>query len=105
MQTYTNKLFKESIKQYRLHAFENVIPCLGIRGKSCGSVRESGDSVEHLEEYSGARASTFGELGARGVQLECTGGARAGAQLARTGALERASTGALFTREHVLHPE
>ncbi|PKI74291.1 hypothetical protein CRG98_005316 [Punica granatum] len=62
---------------------ENVIPCLGIRGKSHGSVRESGDSVECLEECSGARACTFGELGARGVRLECTGGTRAGAQGAR----------------------
>ncbi|PKI33298.1 hypothetical protein CRG98_046312 [Punica granatum] len=55
---------------------ESVISCLRIRGKSRGSVRESGDSVERLEECSGARACTFGELGARGVQLECTGGAR-----------------------------
>ncbi|PKI48301.1 hypothetical protein CRG98_031310 [Punica granatum] len=65
---------------------ENVIPCLGIRGKSRESVRESGDSVERLEECSGARACTFGKLGARGVRLECTGdaqeasGARAGAR-------------------------
>ncbi|PKI26198.1 hypothetical protein CRG98_049113, partial [Punica granatum] len=51
-------------------------PSLGIRGKSWGSVRESGDSVERLEDCSGARACTFGELGARGVRLECTGGAR-----------------------------
>ncbi|PKI62732.1 hypothetical protein CRG98_016877 [Punica granatum] len=29
---------------------------------------------------SGARASTFGDLGARGVRLECTGGARAHGQ-------------------------
>ncbi|PKI39324.1 hypothetical protein CRG98_040286, partial [Punica granatum] len=43
----------------------NVIPCLGIRGKSRGSVRESGDSVERLEECSGARQCTFEELGAR----------------------------------------
>ncbi|PKI50111.1 hypothetical protein CRG98_029507 [Punica granatum] len=41
-----------------------------------GSVRESGDSVERLEECSGARACTFGELGARGVRLECTVSAR-----------------------------
>ncbi|PKI67610.1 hypothetical protein CRG98_011990 [Punica granatum] len=40
-----------------------------IQGKSRGSVRESGDSVERLEECSGARACTFGELGARGVRL------------------------------------
>ncbi|PKI53553.1 hypothetical protein CRG98_026054 [Punica granatum] len=51
------------------------LPSLGIRGKSRGSVRESGDSVERLEECLGARACTFGELGARGVRLECTVGA------------------------------
>ncbi|PKI67473.1 hypothetical protein CRG98_012057 [Punica granatum] len=51
------------------------LPSLGIRGKSWGSVRESGDSVERLKECSVARACTFGELGARGVRLECTGGA------------------------------
>ncbi|PKI18410.1 hypothetical protein CRG98_049316 [Punica granatum] len=47
-----------------------------MRGKSRGSVRDSGDSVEHLEECSGARACTFRELGARAVRLECTGGTR-----------------------------
>ncbi|PKI60626.1 hypothetical protein CRG98_018976 [Punica granatum] len=108
-------------------ALENVIFCLGIRGKSRGSVRESGDSVERLEECSGATACTFGKLGERGVRLDCTGGVREasgarGTQLACAGARgarlyagtrlgvrldvrERAATGALFTREHVLHPE
>ncbi|PKI73667.1 hypothetical protein CRG98_005908 [Punica granatum] len=57
-------------------SLENVLPSLGIRGKSRGSVRESGDSVERLEECSGTRACTFGELSARGMRLECTGGAR-----------------------------
>ncbi|PKI77262.1 hypothetical protein CRG98_002331 [Punica granatum] len=47
-----------------------------MRGKSRGSVRESGDSVERLEECSSTRACTFGELGAQGVRLECTGGTR-----------------------------
>ncbi|OWM82783.1 hypothetical protein CDL15_Pgr008664 [Punica granatum] len=37
-----------------------------MRGKSRGSVRESGDSVQRLEGCLGARACTFGELGARG---------------------------------------
>ncbi|PKI31457.1 hypothetical protein CRG98_048152, partial [Punica granatum] len=59
------------------------LPSLGIRGKSRGSVRESGDSVERLEGMLGCKECTFGELGARGVRLECTGGtrgARAGAR-------------------------
>ncbi|PKI70940.1 hypothetical protein CRG98_008673 [Punica granatum] len=86
METCTNKLFKESIKQYRLHAFKSDLPSLGIRGKSRGSVRDSGDSVELLEECSGARACTFGELGARGVRLECTGGARGAQRAVRAGA-------------------
>ncbi|OWM87062.1 hypothetical protein CDL15_Pgr017647 [Punica granatum] len=78
----------------------------------------------HVQAMMGAR------LGVRertGGALECTGGAReasgarAGARGARlyagtrlcerldtweaSGARERAATGALFTREHVLHPE
>ncbi|PKI49445.1 hypothetical protein CRG98_030177 [Punica granatum] len=55
--------------------------------ESRGSARELGDSVERLEECSGARACTFGEQGARCVWLECTGGARArGARSWRAGA-------------------
>ncbi|OWM64020.1 hypothetical protein CDL15_Pgr006390 [Punica granatum] len=54
-----------------------------MRGKSRGNVRESGDSVERLEGCSGARACTFGELGALG---------HAGRNSGHTGgALERAS--------------
>ncbi|PKI77383.1 hypothetical protein CRG98_002224 [Punica granatum] len=44
---------------------QSDIPSLGIRGKSWGSVRESDNSVERLKECSGARACTFGKLGAR----------------------------------------
>ncbi|PKI74126.1 hypothetical protein CRG98_005481 [Punica granatum] len=95
----------------RMGFHESDLPSLGIREKNRGSVRESGDSVERLEECSGARTCTFGELGARGVRLECTVGAReaSGARGACTGARldarEHAATGALFTREHVLHPK
>ncbi|PKI51267.1 hypothetical protein CRG98_028331 [Punica granatum] len=54
-----------------------------MRGKSRGSVRESGDSVDRLEGCLGARACMFGELGARG---------RAGRHARHMGgALERAS--------------
>ncbi|PKI72253.1 hypothetical protein CRG98_007327 [Punica granatum] len=60
-----------------LASYKNVIPCLGIQGKSQGSVRELGDSVERLEECSGARACTFGELGAR----EHAGGAQTSVRL------------------------
>ncbi|PKI59959.1 hypothetical protein CRG98_019653 [Punica granatum] len=75
---------------------------LEIRGKSRGSVRESGDSVERLEECSGARACTFGELSARGLRLECMGGVRRGA---RVGMRVCAAMGVLFTRELVLYPK
>ncbi|PKI67459.1 hypothetical protein CRG98_012043 [Punica granatum] len=79
------------------------------------------------------KGCTFGELGARGVRLECTGGVRgaralgqargrAGVRAGRVGvrgrarrqasgsrargrAAARAATGVLFTQEHVLHPE
>ncbi|PKI59713.1 hypothetical protein CRG98_019889 [Punica granatum] len=102
-----------------------------MQGKSRGSVRESGDLVEHLEGCSGARACTFGELGARGWRAQARGrgsgerevrrwrarahgstqvGARArcaGWRAGARGTLERArcraATGVLFTREHVLH--
>ncbi|PKI60027.1 hypothetical protein CRG98_019577 [Punica granatum] len=92
--------------------------------KSWDNVRESGDSVERLEECSGARVCTFEELGARGVRLECTGGAREASDGGQTHAREGrragahgrpraagprvrvcATTGVLFTREHVLHPK
>ncbi|OWM87921.1 hypothetical protein CDL15_Pgr000338 [Punica granatum] len=100
-----------------------------MRGKSRGSVRESGDSVERLKGCSGARACTFGELGERGRSgrdAGHTGGAlepasvRAGAfgrrACARAGVWRagtrargcergRAATSVLFTREHVLHPK
>ncbi|PKI63918.1 hypothetical protein CRG98_015699 [Punica granatum] len=56
--------------------------------KSRGSVRESGDSVECLEECSGARQCTFGELGARtcGWSAQETRGARGACASARAGA-------------------
>ncbi|PKI64238.1 hypothetical protein CRG98_015348 [Punica granatum] len=63
-----------------------------MRGMSRGSVRESSDSVERLEGCLGARAYTFGELGAQGRpgrHAGHTGGAlklasvRAGASSAR----------------------
>ncbi|PKI49251.1 hypothetical protein CRG98_030360 [Punica granatum] len=47
---------------------------LGIRGKSRGSVRESGDSVERLEGCSGAKDARSGKDG-RGARYAraCTG--------------------------------
>ncbi|PKI52593.1 hypothetical protein CRG98_027021 [Punica granatum] len=42
---------------------QNVVLSLEIRGKSRGSVRESGDSVERLEGCSGAKDARFGKDG------------------------------------------
>ncbi|PKI74142.1 hypothetical protein CRG98_005471 [Punica granatum] len=87
------------------------LPSLGIRGKSRGSVRESGDSVERLEGCSGTKDARSGvhEHRARG---QACGGVRRRARRAacgcageRRGAWERAAIGALFTREHDLHPK
>ncbi|PKI64262.1 hypothetical protein CRG98_015347 [Punica granatum] len=50
--------------------FQNVLPSLGIRGKSRGSVRESGDSVERLEGCSGAKDARSGKDGRAGGALE-----------------------------------
>ncbi|PKI78188.1 hypothetical protein CRG98_001423 [Punica granatum] len=83
--------------------YESDLPSLGIRGKSRGSVRDSGDSVERLEECSGARACTFGELGARGVRLECTVGGReaSGARGVCAGArLDARARGSVRLRVH-----
>ncbi|PKI73052.1 hypothetical protein CRG98_006547 [Punica granatum] len=99
---------------------KNVIPCLAIREKSRRSVQDSGDSVERLEGCSGAKDARSVKMGAqedvrragvcgsaRGAGACGSGGARASASARRTRrrAWQRAATGALFTREHVLHPE
>ncbi|PKI66329.1 hypothetical protein CRG98_013291 [Punica granatum] len=41
------------------------LPSLRIRGKSRGSIRESGDSVERLEGCSGAKDARSARMGAR----------------------------------------
>ncbi|PKI36907.1 hypothetical protein CRG98_042702 [Punica granatum] len=69
----------------------NVIPCLGIRGKSRGSVRESGDSVERLEGCSGAkdaRSGKDGRMGGRQARGQAHG--RAAVRGAVRGALRAA---------------
>ncbi|PKI75990.1 hypothetical protein CRG98_003648 [Punica granatum] len=66
---------------------KNVIPSLGIRAKSWGSVRESGDSVECLERYSGAKDARSGKdrlaghVSERAGALGVCAGMRAGARL------------------------
>ncbi|PKI74289.1 hypothetical protein CRG98_005314 [Punica granatum] len=45
----------------RMGFHESDLPSLGIRGKSRGSVRESGDSVERLEGCSGAKDARSGK--------------------------------------------
>ncbi|PKI59368.1 hypothetical protein CRG98_020236 [Punica granatum] len=109
MEACKNMFFTESIKQYRLHAVENVIPFLGIRGKSRRSVRESGDSVEYLEGCSVAKDARLTKMGTREdvrhAGLLARRGAAGGARGTRGCARQRVAMGALFTREHVLHPE
>ncbi|PKI72259.1 hypothetical protein CRG98_007333 [Punica granatum] len=85
-----------------LASYKKVIPCLEIRGKSRGSVRESGDSVERLEECSGARACTFGELGARACSWSARE-ARGRRQAPGRGA-GRAGVSAGGTRVQTVHP-
>ncbi|PKI72885.1 hypothetical protein CRG98_006753 [Punica granatum] len=71
------------------------LPSLGIRGKSRGSVRESGDSVERLEGCSGAKDARLGVHGRRARGQARRGVCRRAARCAST--QERAATGALFT--------
>ncbi|PKI71440.1 hypothetical protein CRG98_008177 [Punica granatum] len=66
-----------------------------VGGISSAPIRTFSRHANVLHAINGARACTFGELGARGVRLESTGGARARGALGWT--RERAATGALFT--------
>ncbi|PKI50520.1 hypothetical protein CRG98_029074 [Punica granatum] len=58
-----------------LESVKSDLPSLGIREKSRGSVRESGDSVERLEGCSGARDARSGLHGRR-ARGQARGGAR-----------------------------
>ncbi|PKI65689.1 hypothetical protein CRG98_013914 [Punica granatum] len=92
---------------------ENVLPSLGIRGKSRGSVRELGDSVECLEGCSDAKDARSGKEGRanRRVGMRQGTGHAVGARQARGRPAGRAGGArqahgrrlSLFTQEHEMY--